>query len=288
MIAVERATPAHFGEVLPLLRQFNNPSLGDDRWRSLFHYTWPSEDDTRGFLLRAEGRCVGFFGAIHFERDIAGRREKFANLTSWVVEPAFRNHSLRLLEAVTNIEGRTLHCFTPTPATHPLYARFGFSDLETKWITLLPRLTRGFPGALLRHRFITNPGCIASLLPDAMRAIYEHQRPHAARHLLVRARGNRQCLVTFTRTRGARYPLAHVHSVSDPELFTAASAAVRWRLMLAAHAAAVVVDARLLAGRAQPASREAAITRKAVFRSGTLRADQIDGLYSELVLLGSV
>lgn len=288
MIAVERATPSHFEEALPLLRTFTNPAIDDARWRSLFHYSWPCDDDTRGFILRADDRCVGFFGAIHFEREIAGRREKFANLTSWVVDPGFRNHSLRLFQAVAGIKDRTLHCFTPTPATYPLYLRFGFRDLETKWRVLLPKPAAGLPRAFMRHRCTSDAGRIASVLPAGEREVFQHQQPHAARHLLVTRSDGRRCLVTFSTARGARYPLAHVHALSDPEVFAGASAWVRWRIMLAARAVAVAVDARLLGDRSPAASREIAISRKAVFRSARLAPEQIDSLYSELVLLGEV
>ncbi len=280
MIRVERATAADCESVLPLLDHFENPAITRTHWRTLFIPPWPCDDDLRGFILRDGGKVVGFFGAIPCERTIDGRPERFANLTSWITLPEYRNHSIRLFQAVAGIEHRTLTCLTPLPSIHSLYKRFGFEDLESKLRILLPVPS---PGAL-RFRVTSEEKEIATLATGAAREVFEAHRGVVCRHLLVH-RGDRQCLVTFSRTKGRRRFFARVHGATDWELFVEAIESIRWRLMLAARATLVMIDARWLRG-AEPAwSRESGLAQSPVFKSATLRAEQIDHLYSELVLL---
>jgi hypothetical protein len=98
MIRVEIATPESFESVLPLFDVFRNPPIPSEQWRRLFHYSWPCEEDMRGFVLKHDNRVVGFFGTILYDRVIDGRVEKFANLTSWVTLPESLPHCRRQRE----------------------------------------------------------------------------------------------------------------------------------------------------------------------------------------------
>lgn len=276
MIRVERATPSDFESVLPLLERFNNPAITREQWRTLFFPPWPCDDDLRGYVLREDERTTGFFGVIPSEREIDGRRERFANLTSWVTLPEYRNHALRLFQAVATLEDRTLTCMTPLTATYPFYRRFGFQDLETKLRILLP-----VPSLrALRYRARN----IARHAAGAAREIFESHRSAPCKHLLIE-RGGRQCLVTFSRTKGRRRHFARVHGFTDREVFIDALESLRWRLMLAARAPLVMIESRWLGGVVPPWSRAAGVGQIPVFKSATLRAEQIDNLYSEMVLL---
>jgi hypothetical protein len=280
MIRIERATSADFEPVLPLLDHFENPAITREHWRTLFFPPWPCDDDLRGFVLRDGEKAVGFFGAIPSERMIDGRRERFANLTSWITLSEYRNHSIRLFQAVAAIENRTLTCLTPLPSIHPLYKRFGFQDLESKLRILLPAPS---PRALRFHA-TADENKIARLAMGTAREVFEAHRGAACRHLLVH-RGERQCLVVFSRRQGRRRHFARVHGITDREFFVEAIESIRWRLMFAARAMLVMIDARWLQGAAPAWSRESGLAQLPVYRSATLRADQIDHLYSELVLL---
>src|SRR5258708_35115417 len=125
-----------------------------------------------GFVLKHGNRVVGFFGTILYERTIDGRVEKFANLTSWVTLPEYRNHSLRLFQAVMGIEDRTLTCHTAIPTIDPLYRRFGFENLETKWIVLLPLPSVRQPAGWFRGRITMNPEVIATELRGVQREFF--------------------------------------------------------------------------------------------------------------------
>ncbi len=285
MIRVEVATPQNFEEVLPLFAAFRNPPIPADHWRRIFHYSWPCADPLRGFVLRDGARAVGFFGTILYEREIEGRREKFADLTSWVTLPEYRNHSLRLFEAVAGLRDRTLTCHTAINSVHPLYRRFGFQELENKWIVILPKLNPLRPDGWFRGRIITDPARILEKIPDGEGAHVRHLVSDVCHPMLV-THGGRQCLIIFTRTKGRRFHFAHLHHVSDRDVFLACLDHIRWRMALASRALLMAVDARLLAGRVPPGARETPLALVALYRSPTLRPEQIDNLYSELTLLG--
>ena len=285
MIRVDVATPESFEEVLPLFDVFRNPPIPAERWRRLFHYTWPCEDRMRGFILRDGERTVGFFGTILYDRIIEGRVEKFANLTSWVTLPEYRNHSLRLFEAVVSIEDRTLTCLTAIPTMVPLYRRFGFQDLETKWMVLLPVPVPWKPLGWFRGRITTNPDVIATELRGEQREFFCHLRAADCEQMLIRYRGAR-CHVVYTRTKGLRFHFSRIHYISNHEVFHACFDHIRWRMACANRTLLLAIGARLLHDKIPPMSRETHLAQVAVYRSKTLRPEQIDNLYSEVMLLG--
>ncbi len=283
MIRVAAATAADSDRVRPLLAGFNNRRISAAQWSSLFHYSWPSPVETRGFLLLDDARVVGFLGTIWSERDVAGRRERICNLSSWITLPEFRHHSLRLFQAACALEDCTITCHSPAAALHPLYRRCGFADLETKLRIVLPTPsgTFGWP----RWRATTDPDAIAARVGPEDRRILEAHRPHSCAHLLV-WNGNEYCYVIATRTKGKRCHFAHLHYVSHRDLLPAILDRIKWHLLFALGTPLLMIDARLVADLALPYSREAALAVPHVFRSPTLAPAQIDNAFSELILLG--
>ncbi len=284
MIEVRIATAQDFAAVLPLFDAFRDPPITAEHWRRLFEYPWPDEEDLRGFVLRDGPRTVGFFGTILSERVVDGRVEKFANLTSWVTLPEYRNHSLRLFEAVSGLEGRTLTCFTARPEIAPLYRRFGFEELETKWLVVLPPPAPTRPFGWLRGRITTNAAIVSTGLRGVQRELCIHHRALGCGQMLITHRGA-QCHVIYTRTKGRRRHFSRIHHISTPEIFAACLDHIRWRLTLEQRTVALAIDARLWQGPRPAFSRETALAQRAFFRTKTLRPEQIDNLYTELVLL---
>lgn len=284
MIRVEPATAAMFADVAPLLDGFHNPKITREQWRSLFDYPWPCAEAARGFVLRDEARCVGFFGTIWSEREIGGRRERLCNLTSWITLPEYRNHSLLLLKAVLALGDCTITCHSPAPHLYPIYKKFGFSDLETDlriilpWPSVPPRLGIG-------TRVLTNPAQIAPRLGDAERRILEAHRVPGCGHLLIESR-QESCYLVFTRTRGRRRHFSHLHYIGVPSVFVRFLDRIKLHLFAVNRTPLIMLDARLAAGLDLPHSRLAPLAVPHVFRSSSLTPGQIDNLYSELILLG--
>ena len=227
---------------------------------------------------------IGFFGVILFEREIGGRIEKFANLTSWITLPKYRNHSLQLFSTVVSIKGRTLTCVSPREAVLPLYLRFGFRELDTQLRILYPIPSLSTPSAWLRYRATTNPVKIRNRLNEKDRSLLDHHPPHSCGHLLIYNRSD-YCHIIFTRTMGRRRHFAYIHHISNLPVFVENLDRVRWRLALAARACFVMIDSRLLPSINPKFSRLVGLGHSQIYMSDKLTPEQIDGLYTETILL---
>ena len=280
MIRVEPATPEMSEEVLPLFAGLNNPRIAPAQWRSLFHYSWPTEEATRGFVLRDEAKAVGFIGTIW-----SRRKDRMCNLSSWITLPEYRNQSLLLFKAVLALEDCTITCHSAAHALYPLYRKFGFRDLETKLRILLPRPAWQSAADWLGYSASSDPDFIAEHVSDGQRAILEAHRPHHCGHLLIHGKGG-SCYLIHTRTKGKRFHFSHIHYISDPDVFRRNLDRIRLKLLLANGTPLIMIDARLVAGLQIPHSREVALGTPHVYRSSTLQPGEIDNLYSELILLG--
>ena len=283
MIRIENATAESFALVEPLLATLNNPAITRAQWRSLFDPPWPCPAGQRGLLLLDDDRLAGFIGTIWSERTHGGVRRPICNLSTWVVAPEHRTHSLRLLQSVLERHDCTFTCYAPAPAAAFFYRRFGFRELETAVVVLpvWPGLAAGNPWGKWRVR---RRG-FEALLSEEDRAIWHAHRGLACGHLLVHS-GDACCYVIHARTRGRRASFAHVHYISHPAVFAEALPQVRRGLFLATGTPLVMIDRRLTTGLRLPGCREAALRVPHVFRSDQLPAEAIDNLYSETLLLG--
>ncbi len=278
-VRIEKVTAEAFEEVLPLLAPFekNNPHLTSDRWRRLFHYPWKVADDTRGFVLRDGGRIGGFVGTLLSERLIAGNLERFCNITSWIVLPEFRAHSFPLMAEALADTDATITGLT-SPAEHArMNALLGYQPLETHLRIILPRPNLRRLAAGLR--------CRSAELEGEERRLCEDHRQLPCRQLSL-TDGSKTCHVVFTRTKGRRYWFSHVHHISDPEFFLGTLERWQWAFFRAHGTVLTMIDERLVAGRDIPGSRLAALPTPRLFMSPRLRPEQIDNLYTELVVLG--
>src|SRR6266571_8166772 len=98
---VRPVTSDQFPEIYPLLQSFKNPSMLREDWRRmLFDLPWAVDEPHRGHGLYHNGRAVGFLGTLFSTRQIRGRTLRFCNLSSWIVDDAYRAGSFQLLMPV--------------------------------------------------------------------------------------------------------------------------------------------------------------------------------------------
>ena len=281
MIHIEKATPESFEEVLPLLSRFENPNIQHKQWRSIFHYTWPCATDLRGFLLRDGERLVGFFGTVWSERGGAEDRHHVCNITSWITLPEYRNQSLKLLQPILDLKNCTITCLSPAANLYPLYQRLNFQNLETKLCVLLasPTVRLG-----LRYRVLTEDDKIAHWLEGEDERIRMAHRPHDCGHLLALGEDD-YCYVVYSRTKGKRLHFAHIHYLSNREVFIRALDRIKLALFRATRTPLIMLDGRMVAGLDLPLRREVMLHTPHVYRPADQRPAPIDNLYSELILL---
>ncbi|MEI9897290.1 MAG: hypothetical protein WDN28_26375 [Chthoniobacter sp.] len=284
-IELAPATPEMFEDVYPVLAVFekNNPRLQKRHFRNLFHYPWAAPDDRRGYVLKDDGRVVGFQALIAHERLVEGRRVPIANFSSWVVLPGYRAYSM-LLNQIPPDPELTVTSLTPLKQLEPYQRSVGALPLETRQRVILPvpSLSRIFSGAgwkvtsrIEQHR---------AVLTEQEWQIYQDHRPLECRHLLA-FKQDRHCYLVSVRMKGRRRYFSHLLHVGDPDVFVEALEKIRIALLFQNRTPLIILDERLLHGRPTPASRPIALHTPRVFKSSVLTAEQLDNLYSEFVLL---
>ena len=239
---------------------------------------WKVEVPNHGFMLRDGQRVVGTQLAFYSERLIAGRVERFCNLSSWCVLPEFRFHSLRVHKAVLAQDGYHVTSFTPSENVVPIHDRFKFRSLDTSAV-LIPNLP--WPSRPGRTRISADPDVIESTLAGTELELYhDHAQALAARHIVL-IRDQDSCYVMYREMRRKGVPIAAILHVSNPELFHRAMMPLTRHLLIRHRLLVTLAELRLIGHRPSLSLKRTCSPK--MYRSDSLEPDQIDDLYSELV-----
>ncbi len=284
MIEIKKAALGTFEDAYPLLHRFRNPSMGREDWRRmLFAYPWPAGDEPRGYIMYDEGVAVGFIGTIFSVRVVHGRRERFANVSSWIVLESHRSSSLTLLAPILRLKSHTVVNTTPSPAAYEIFTACGYQQLEDR-VLLLPPLATPRELLGLRHASMTTvPEEVrADLAGEERRYFDDHQRSRAG-HILLR-RGGRCCWAVATPMRFKRVlRFALVQHASDWQLLWECLALAKWGFFKALGIPALAVDSRFAEGQSVgPALK---VRQRRLYRPARrdIGPRCVDGLYSELM-----
>jgi hypothetical protein len=241
--------------------------------------TWACDQPNHGFLLRVRERIVGAYLAFYSEREIDGRTERFCNLAAWCVMDEYRSFSLLLLKALLTQGGYHFTDLSPSGSVIPINARLKFSHLDVT-TALVPNLP--WPFWSWRVRVISAPREIERVLHGRDLEIYrDHTSATAARHVVVVEDGV-ACYVIFRKVRRKDLPLfASILYVGNRDLFRNAAKYVFRHLLLRHGIPVTLAELRVVGCRPKP-SIMLKSSRPKMYRSASLRPDQIDYLYSEL------
>lgn len=268
-------TDADIAAVAAFLRANLNERVPWDR--AISPTPWKVEAPNHGFMLRDGQRVVGTQLAFYSERLIAGRVERFCNLSSWCVLPEFRFHSMRVHKAVLAQDGYHVTSFTPIEKVVAIHVRFKFRSLDTSAV-LIPNLP--WPSRPGRTRISADPDVIESTLAGTELGLYrDHARALASRHVVL-TRGQDSCYVMYREMRHKGVPFAAILHVSNPELFHRAIIPLTRHLLIRHRLLATRAELRFI-GHRPPLSLKVTSWPK-MYRSGSLEPEQIDDLYSEL------
>jgi hypothetical protein len=267
-------------EVGTFLHLHMNSRLSAQDWSASMVPAWPVEAPNHGFLLRDAGAVVGAYLAFYSERVIDGRPERFCNLGAWCVVETHRSHGVRLLRAMLGQKGYHFTDFSPSGSVVPLNRRLKFEDLDTSTV-VVPNL----PWPVRAHgvRLVREDREIAALLTgDDLQRYLDHRGAAAARQFVLQEPDGRVCHVVARKDRRKRLPLfASILHVSDREVFARHQDVVFRHLLLGLGRPATLVELRVAGGRPRW-GRLLSSPRPKMFRSATLKAEDIDYLYSEL------
>jgi hypothetical protein len=281
MVTVRKAQAGDFNAVLPLLREFRNPYIGDDRWRLLFSDPFGSGEGTCGTVMWDGENAVGFLGALVSRRVLRAKERRFCNLTSWIVREPYRGRSLFMLLPPLKEPDTTVVDLTPSAEVAGLLRKAGFRDLESGQRVLLPRFPSGPDCTLITD----GTGLDIFLTSEERKIRLDHGFDGC--HAAVIESGSGRCFCVISRMKRRKKPflLGVIHHLGDPEVFARCSRRAVTKLCLSLRVTSIYVDERLLKGLRIPGSFRLPLARPRLFRSDGLEPADIDGLYSELPVL---
>ena len=277
--AIEPVTADGLPEFAAFLHRHLNAARSPQDWQAGLRIGWLQDRPNHGFVLRDGGEVVGGIGAFYALRRIAGRSERFCNITSWCVLDAYRQQSMRLAMALVGQPGYHFTDFSPTKVVGATLRFFKFQPLDERRI-VVPNLPWPAPR---EARIVHRPAEIEAALDGTAREIY---RDHAVfpwlGHVLV-GTPDAWCHVIYKRRTLKRLPMADVLHVSDPAVFGAGLRQVAAHLLTRGFAT-TQVEHRWLPTRPRGTGLRAGFNEK-LFLSPTLAPADIDYLYSETMAL---
>jgi acetoacetyl-CoA synthetase len=288
VLIIREARADDFEHVYPLLLEFKNSHLSKEHWRQLFVDHSGLQNDHFGWVLVDDDDVVGFVSTILSERTIRGETVRLCNTSSWIVKHEYRAHSLALHAKVVADKSVTVTNLSPTSQVLKLLEKLGFTLMDKSERIILPVVTK--QTFVDRCKILTDRGAVEGALEgERLQFFRDHQLPHN-HHILLRTPAD-DCYVMMNRTlktiRGSlRLPFARVHYIGAPDIFVRHLEKLVLRVAASFKIVAMIVDDRMLHGAAPWHSfMRPGGERKAAFRSERLAADDIDGLYTEAVLL---
>ena len=158
----------------------------------------------------------------------------------------------------------------------------GFQELDTQ-IEILPNILGSIRSNKIK--ITQDKSAIASKLnPSQQRLLEDHSSYSRCQHLLVEA-DKEQCYVIFTLVKNTKFPYSYIQYIGNSGLFARYSLAIRQAIAKINRTYFVLVDTRLLQGAKLPWRFNLPIEICRLYKSSRVKPQEIDNLYSELVVL---
>lgn len=284
MFKIEKATAGDFENIYPFLQKLNDRDLSKEDWGKLFVNYWKSPEDFFGYTLVKDGEVKGFLGLIFSRRTFNNEVYKFCNLTSWIVDEDCRSQSLLPLLAALKLKDYAFTCFTAGATTGKVLNRLGFTELLTSQQILLP-----IPNFRLKKQDSEcefDPAKIRNRLNENDRTIFDDHQYLNCEHLLLTSR-ERYCYLVLKKTHRRNIALAKIHYISDTDFFAECIEIFAVKICRRLKVFGLIIDERYLENRRLRKSVKYPKPQKIYFKanSKTLNENQIDTLYSEMVVL---
>jgi hypothetical protein len=282
MTIVRKAVAKDFEATYPLFAKFNNPRLSKDDWRQLFVNHWQSDEGYFGYVLEDEERIVGFLGLIFSRRILNGKEVKFCNITSWVVDEKFRNQSLSLFLPVLKLKDYALTIHTVSKETYAVARKLGFQNLEShlRIIPPLPPISTWVTSCEVK---INDKHLNEILKGEALQAYNDHLSFRCF-HVHIRTHLG-ECYLIGTRVYRKKLSFFQIHHISNPKIFSKFAGRITMVICLRIKTVAVVMDERFLQGSTVMLSKVWPLPYPRVYKLDSLMQNDIDLLYSELLML---
>jgi hypothetical protein len=258
-----------------------NAAIPQQTWIDAFRHDWLPDPPNHGFKLLADGELVGTLGAIYSRQTIGGAPADFCNLTSLVVEDAYRARSMDLISACLSQKQFRFTNFTPTQSVAKMLRLFRFQELPSgERLVFNPPI----PALALGLRAIERPEKLAEVLTgDAARLWHDHRGLPDLRSFAV-GRADEWCVVFWRPSMIKGLLGARILGFNNAALFLRWKRAIGGHLLLRHGAIGMRIEELLLPEGAEIGIRRP-VTMPRLYRGPELAHAQVSFLYSELVAL---
>jgi hypothetical protein len=264
-------------------------SIEKEKWRTIFNYRWESDEGYVGYALVDDRKVVGFNGAIFSQRIIDGREVRFCNLTSWIVKEQYRSESMRLVFPFLSLKGYTLTNLTMNERAWEVTKRLGFKNLDTNIRLLFPVPGLSAFGKEDPPAIVSDQSRIAEILDPVNLRIFRDHLQYNCGHLVIQDKYG-YSYILYTGKSYKKYncsvPYAHIQYISDRSVFLKHIDRIKPYVLKTRKYLFLAVDERLIGNRPIPYSKVYKLKIPRMYRSEILTGEQVDNLYSELVVLG--
>jgi len=282
MVDIKKAKAEDFENIYPLLQQLDNSRLTKHDWRQLFISHWSDKENYFGHVMMDKDKAVGFLGLLFSERVINDRVEKICNLTSWIVKEQYKSQSVLLLFPVLRMEDYTTTVFTPSQVTYSVLKTLGYKNISSnrRIIPPLPVSSRSNKDYSVEFENEAIRNCLSG---KVLKIYHDHLRFKCI-HLVIRMQGA-SCYIILKKRRIRGLPFAYVHFLSDLSIFSAYIHKASSKICAHLKILGLVIDERYLRGQRLKNSFTIRSSAPLLYRSNSLKKEDIDTLYSELFIL---
>ena len=282
MTTVEKITAESFEQVYPLFTSGSELQISREDFKKLFVKRWGADEEYFGYVLVDEGKIVGFLGYLFSRREIAKKTYPFCNLTSWNVLPAFRKYSMQLILPILKDQNYVITTFTARESTHLVLNKLGFEVMEDH-VRIIPF----FPNVLFGNgncRIIYDLVEIESKLSGKDLKLFQDHKDLNCLHVVVTL-GDRYCYLIIKRAVRKKIPFGFIHYISNFRIFPDILLRINASICFKMGVVGLMIYEKTLNGIKIFPSFKVKLPRPALFKSKTLKKEEVDSLYSEYFLL---
>lgn len=284
-ISVRKVDETSFAEAYQLLKALDGDRISEADWKGIFDYEWTNPEDHCGYGMFDGRKMVGYIGCLFSVRLIEGNSSKYCNITSWIVDEAYRDYGIFLLRPLLRQKALTLTDFTPTATVLAILLEFGFKTMDSS-ITLLRRaVTSGFLARKTDVSICVDHAEIGNRLSEEDLILFKDHQSFDCGHALLQA-GSEYCYLIFVSGSSGLLKNCHIQFISNRSFFGQYSEAIRYLLAKEVKTWSITVDTRLIDGLDLPQTLQLFKGYQKVFRSNEVGGGDIDNLYSEYFVLG--
>jgi GNAT superfamily N-acetyltransferase len=118
--------------IIDFFNELDDTVSSHETKRKLFAKQFDCEENFHGILIEDKGKVIAYLGLIFSERTFGNQVYKFCNLTSFLIDPAYRGQKLthKIIDEVLKLGDYTITAITPIPSLYRMYESKGLKKLD--------------------------------------------------------------------------------------------------------------------------------------------------------------